>query len=1246
MIGTQINNRYRIDGEIGRGGMGTVYKGYDSALDRDIAIKMMAEAQLGTEGRTTLLQEAKAIAQLSHANIVTVYDVGEYEKSPFIVMEYVEGVNLYDHPPTDIEEIVVVVQQICAALAHAHEHNIIHRDLKPENVILTADSTVKLMDFGLARSISSRLTSEGTILGTVFYLAPEQAQGKRIDPRSDLYSLGVMLYELTTGELPFTAEDPLAVVSQHIHAPVVPPRAKNEQIPPALEALILALMAKDPKDRPASALEVFEQLSAPEMLDSTALPADELSVLNRIVRGRLVGREQELMEVRHAWRQAMGGQGQLLLVSGEPGVGKSRLMREIFTQAEVSGGQAFIGESQAEGNAPYAAFAQIIRRALRAHQNNKLALPNLVMAELISIAPELQVDYPDIPPNPALEPESEQRRLFECIFRFFSALFDGKPSLIVLEDIHWADSGTLSLLQFLARRCQDQPVMLLSTYREVELDEALPFYQTLLDLKRKNLGNRLKLERLGEDKTRDMLAVIFNTKEITQEFLDGIYKETDGNPFFIEEVCKALIESGQVYFDGERWQRAPDMADMEIPQSIKIAVQSRISKLNESTQDILRNAAVIGREFSFELLQKATKIDEDDLIDFLEAALKSQLIEELREEDDERFSFSHALIPTTLRDSLSGMRKTRLHRKVAKVMEEVMPEAFHRLAYHWGEGGNEEKALEYTIRAAEKAEQTFANGDAIRLYGEALDFLSEIDERRFDLLKARTKIFNMIGNRDSQRTEIKAMLALSDKQSDQVKQVDSLHALVGLNLQTDVKKALEPAESAYIISQKIGDLPRQAKSALLIGRYYSQYYEYQQSIRHYKEAIQIARKAGLKQELLDYLRYLSVSEFNLGRREASTATDHEAAELSKALNDPRSIMVGTTHLSSAYLSARKFDEALLMTQKTLKLAREIGDLEQEFKALNQNGLILMGMGRWKEAETIYLKTIQDFDLFVFHRVITTVINLGLVHVTLGEYEKYHKLVINLKEKARQNGNKNIAYRLTVNCAESCYYLGKYQEGLRELENLWPYVDKLNNQVFKMTVLADLGVFSGWTGDFNSAFQYLEKSQILSEEQEDSIQKASVWWWSGYVSLLNGQLSVLKEGLDQIDRGIAISLRLRPLEFWGFYWIKARIYLALLSEDVSYANKALVNLEKALIVFDEYPEFAVEGSEFLFYIASQVYRANGFLEEADDYLHKAYERVMLVAGKIKDDDLRKSYLENVLENRAMLKEAKAKGWTIG
>jgi serine/threonine protein kinase len=314
MIGTVLNERYRLDAEIGRGGMGVVYRAHDTLLDRDVAVKVLSASGLGTEGRARLLREAQAAAGLNHPNIVIVHDVGQADGAPsdegvpFVVMELVEGPSLQDRRPESLEETVAVARQVCAALEHAHAHGIIHRDLKPENVLLAA-STAKLVDFGLARSMVSRLTAEGAVAGTVFYLAPELALGQPYDGRADLYALGVLLYELTTGRLPFVADDPLAVISQHLHAPPVPPRARDAGIPPALDALILRLLSKDPQDRPASAAKVRRALDAPDILDREATPARELSVIERIERGRLVAREGELSQARALWRKASAGEG-------------------------------------------------------------------------------------------------------------------------------------------------------------------------------------------------------------------------------------------------------------------------------------------------------------------------------------------------------------------------------------------------------------------------------------------------------------------------------------------------------------------------------------------------------------------------------------------------------------------------------------------------------------------------------------------------------------------------------------------------------------------------------------------------------------------------------------------------------------------------------------------------------------------------------------------------------------------------
>ena len=212
-----------------------------------------------------------------------------------------------------------------------------------------------------------------------------------------------------------------------------------------------------------------------------------------------MARQSELEQAKAVWSKALGGQGQTLLISGEPGIGKTRLVRELSTHVEVSGGRALIGECYSEGGAPYAPFAKVIRRGLRGTSQNGFEVPDFVMADLLTLAPELRPYYTDIPPNPTLEPEAEQQRLFENVVSFCDGLAEHSPLMIVIDDAHWGDSSTLAMMRHIARRTRDQRILLVATYREVELDVARPLHEVLLDINRARLATRLKLERLDED---------------------------------------------------------------------------------------------------------------------------------------------------------------------------------------------------------------------------------------------------------------------------------------------------------------------------------------------------------------------------------------------------------------------------------------------------------------------------------------------------------------------------------------------------------------------------------------------------------------------------------------------------------------------------------------------------------------------------------------------------------------------------
>jgi len=723
MIGSLLHDRYRIDAELGRGGMGAVFRAHDTVLDRNVAVKLLTESGLGTEGRKRMLREAQAIAKLNHPNIVQVHDAGQLDETPYIVMELVQGQSLHDHPPREFEGIVAVARQICAALEHAHQHGIIHRDLKPENVILGPDGSAKLMDFGLARSVASRLTNEGGIVGTVFYLAPELALGQDFDGRADLYSLGVMLYELTTGELPFSKGDPLTVISQHIHANPVPPRSKNNTIPPLLEQLTLQLLTKNPIERPRSAAAVRQLLEEPSLLDPEAEIEREQSLLARIVRGRFVARSKELKQAKGVWTEASTGQGQTLLISGEPGVGKSRLLRELVTQVEVSGGLALIGEAYKGAVAPYAPFGPILRGALKRAAQERVQISQMNLSDLLVLAPELRPSYPTVASNPSLSPEAEQHRQFESVIALLSAIAEQAPILVAIEDAHWADSGSLALLHYLARRTQHQPILIVIAHREVESDEAGLLQEISLDLDRSRLATRLGLAPFTRKETHDLLHAIFE-EEITPEFLDGIYRQTEGNPFFIEEVCKTLVESGKLFFENGLWHR-PSMDELEIPQSVRKAIQSRVTALPDSTQEVLRLAAVLGREFEYETLAEASELDEDTLIDALESAQRAQLIEEATGGDGVSFNFVHALIPNTVAEGVQTLRRRRLHRRAADAIQKIRPMNYEAIAYHYAEAGEEALSLGYYVKAGERAAKAYTNPEAERHFLAALELVEE-----------------------------------------------------------------------------------------------------------------------------------------------------------------------------------------------------------------------------------------------------------------------------------------------------------------------------------------------------------------------------------------------------------------------------------------------------------------------------------------------------------------------------------------
>ena len=726
--GVVLRQRYRLENEIGRGGMGIVYRATDLELKRPVAVKVLSESAL-PEARQRLMREARAAAALNHPHIISVHDVGESEGTPFFVMELVQGPSLAQAPPTELSGIVEIASQICTALDHAHSSNIVHRDLKPENVLLSGSGapSVKLADLGLALpGYGARISRSGLIVGTASYMAPEQALGQKVDARTDLYALGVLLYQLTTGRLPFAADNPLAVVSQHVHAPVVPPRVLRPDLPRKLEAVILRLLQKNPADRFSSALETAAALadsltSADAVEESEAV--DSVAILDALSRGRLVGRVSELAEARELWRHAREGHGHAILFSGEPGAGKSRLARELTIQAAVDGAVVLRGGCyEYEATTPYLPFVEAFRRWVREQKDDadlRTALGDSA-AQIAKLAPEIESRLGPFPAPHDLPPHEERLLFFDAVAQVFANLAQRNGLLFYADDLHWADRGTLWLLAHLLRQTREERVFMVGCYRETELDRAHPLAKALVDWNRERLITRITLRRFDAAETSAQLGALLG-EEVSAEFGTAVHRETEGNPFFVEEVLKALIEQGSLHRESGRWKRC-HLHELVIPQSMKEAIGNRLNRVSSQANEVLRAAAVLGKTFRFEELKAtAANSSEDELLDALDESTGAQLIVA---GNDESFTFTHDKIREVLYEELNPIRRRRLHRNAAEGLERHCGPggcAVERLAYHYIHAGEYEHALKYAKQAAREAVRLFAFDEAIAAYGRALE---------------------------------------------------------------------------------------------------------------------------------------------------------------------------------------------------------------------------------------------------------------------------------------------------------------------------------------------------------------------------------------------------------------------------------------------------------------------------------------------------------------------------------------------
>ena len=766
---------FEIQGQLGRGGMGVVYRAIDPRSGRGVAVKTVSWS--GEGALAALRREIVALSAVRHPGVVEIVAEGLISERPWYAMELIEGRSLRAvlrarwHDDTDdglatdttlprhaagtmeldlvddgsvpvataelpparpsgaprgeLDAILEPFARLCAPLAHVHAAGIVHRDLTPDNVIVRDSGAPVLVDFGLAEAFRrggrEALAIGGAIVGTTHYMAPEQVRGEVVDARADLYSLGCMLYEAITGRPPFVSASPHGVLTHHLYSVPATPSQCVDGVPPWLDGLVLALLAKDPRDRLGYASDVAAILS-----QHRGGPAPEPSA-TYVYRPRMIGRGELVARFEPVLSALHDNRGALVLIGGPSGVGKTRLAVELATRASAEGVRVIVAECTPPGadrhggaqsrSTPLAPLRPLLQAvADRCHELGAEGRARLLgdrAAVLAGYEPALRhlPGVAALPPPPLLTVEGTRARLYQHLRDTLHALAADGPVLLLIDDVQWADELTLCFLSALGPEALAHLGVGLLLTHHTELP--LP---ALAALRARPDAVVLDVGQLGGADVDAMVADMLALPSAPAGLVATLTAQTEGVPFHVGEFLRAAVDDGVlVRRPGAAWALASDEA--ALPGSLAELLRHRLERLGPLGRSVARLAAVLGREFEPSLLAELTGVDGAALDDAIRDLVRRHIFEE---SSRGRLRFGHDQLRETAYADLAGPERRSAHRDAARALEQRAGSGSHELypvlAHHWSMADEPARAVEFLEKAGERAL-------AMGAYQDTLDFL-------------------------------------------------------------------------------------------------------------------------------------------------------------------------------------------------------------------------------------------------------------------------------------------------------------------------------------------------------------------------------------------------------------------------------------------------------------------------------------------------------------------------------------------
>jgi|RhiMethySRZTD1v2_1073278.scaffolds.fasta_scaffold06325_6 tetratricopeptide (TPR) repeat protein len=733
--GTRVGS-YQILATLGAGGMGEVYRAHDANLARDVAIKFLPrDDETSRYGVERFLREARAASALNHPNIVTIFDAGEVDIGYFIVMELVRGRTLrsFIGIQPDIGLIGDLATQIAKALAAVHEIGVTHRDIKPENIMVRDDGYVKVLDFGLARSAVPRpadapepgavtTVSQG-VLGTLRYMSPEQGSGLKLDQATDIFSLGLVLYELATGQHPFEADTSYGVLHSIISDTPLPPLRFNPGLPSAIAGLLIRMLDKDPRCRP-SAIEVVAEFNDVLHRASSSVRTDQ-----QVRSSRTVGRERERADLSRALDEAASGHGLMVCVVGEPGIGKSTLVEELLANRQQGGLRCRIARGRCSerlaGTEAYLPMLDALENLLGSGGSGGSALARTLRAVAPLWHSQLAGSSTEALPSGHLVGDvrtGSQERLKREFVAFLQEATRDQPLILFLDDVHWADVSTIDLLSYVVSRFQTMPLFVVVAYRPEELlSQGGPFLRIKHDLQARGYCRELELEFLTPEDVEAYVGLEFAGHLFPRSFIELIHEKTEGNPLFMVDLLRFLRDRQVLSTQDGRWRLGRELPDIArtLPESIRSMILRKIESVDATARRILLAASVQGNEFDGAVVARALAMDPAEVEERLQLLDRiytfARPVREVELPDGTltlKYRFVHVLYQNLLYAALTPARKVAMSKAVAHVLEEVYRTEISgiasELAVLYEVAREFGRAADYFVSAAQHAAHVFA----------------------------------------------------------------------------------------------------------------------------------------------------------------------------------------------------------------------------------------------------------------------------------------------------------------------------------------------------------------------------------------------------------------------------------------------------------------------------------------------------------------------------------------------------------